>query len=353
MLRILEIGGGTGGTTSFVLPVLPQHCTEYVFTDVSARFTAHAQHKFAQYPFVQFRTLDIERDPIEQGFDPHSFDLIIASDVLHATKDLRKTLDQIKSLLGAGGMVSIVELTRPWLGLTLVFGLLKGWWLFDDDVRHDEPCVSQGTWKSVLQEAGFTGTVCIADCPAADSAQHSVIVACGPQLAVSPALSPQELGDSRTWVLIADRGAAGCPSVGAELGTRLRERGNAVIEVTQGAEFRQFDPSRFSIRAGNFDDVRLMMESVGKRAAHLAGIVHLCSLDAETAEAMTSDALASSANLGCVGALQLIQAVAATDGLIVDGIWLVTRSAQAIDGGAATNSGGAISAVGAGQGRHQ
>ena len=335
-LRILEIGGGTGGTTSFVLPVLPQHCTEYVFTDVSARFTAHAQHKFAQYPFVQFRTLDIERDPIEQGFDPHSFDLIIASDVLHATKDLRKTLDQIKSLLGSGGMVSIVELTRPWLGLTLVFGLLKGWWLFDDDVRRDEPCVSQGTWKSVLQEAGFTGTVCIADCPEADSAQHSVIVACGPQLAVSPTLSPQELGESRTWVLIADRGSAGCPSVGAELGTRLRERGDAVIEVTQGAEFRQFDPSRFSIRAGNFDDVRLLMESVGKRAAHLAGIVHLCSLDAETAEAMTSDALASSANLGCVGALQLIQAVAATDGLIVDGIWLVTRSAQAIDGGAAT-----------------
>ena len=190
-LRILEIGGGTGGTTSFVLPVLPQHCTEYVFTDISPRFTAHAQYKFAQYPFVQCRTLDIERDPIEQGFDLHSFDLIIASDVVHATKDLRKTLNQIKSLLGAGGMVSIVELTRPWLGLTLVFGLLKGWWLFDDDVRRDEPCVSQETWKSLLQDAGFTDTVCIADCPEADSAQHSVILARGPQLALSPALSPQ------------------------------------------------------------------------------------------------------------------------------------------------------------------
>ncbi len=335
-LRILEIGGGTGGTTSFILPVLPQHCTEYVFTDISARFTAHAQHKFAQYPFLKCRTLDIERDPVEQGFDPHSFDLIIASDVLHATKDLRKTLDQIKSLLGSGGMVSIVELTRPWLGLTLVFGLLKGWWLFDDEVRQDEPCVSQGTWKSLLQDAGFTGTVCIADCPEADSAQHSVIVACGPQLATSPALSPQELGESRTWVLIADRGAAGCPSVGAELGVKLRERGDAVIEVTQGAEFRRFDASRFSIRAGNFDDVRLLMESVGRQASHLAGIVHLCSLDAETTEAMTSDALASSANLGCVGALQLIQAAAATDGLVVDGIWLVTRSAQAVDGGGTT-----------------
>ncbi len=78
-----------------------------MFTDVSPRFTAHAQHKFAQYPFVQYRTLDIERDPIEQGFDAHSFDLIIASDVLHATQDLRKTLDRVKQLLGSGGTVAI------------------------------------------------------------------------------------------------------------------------------------------------------------------------------------------------------------------------------------------------------
>jgi acyl transferase domain-containing protein/acyl carrier protein len=335
-LRILEIGGGTGGTTSFVLPVLPHHCTEYVFTDVSARFTAHAQYKFSQFPFVQCRTLDIESDPVEQGFDPNSFDLIIASDVLHATKDLRKTLHQIKALLGSGGMVSIVELTRPWLGLTLVFGLLKGWWLFDDDVRQDEPCISQAMWKNVLQDAGFTDTVCVADCPEPDSAQHSVIVARGPQLALSPALSPKELGESRTWVLFSDRGTAGCPSIGAELGARLRAREDAVIEVTQGTEFRRLDPSKYSIRAGEPDDVKLVMASVCRQAPRLAGIVHLCSLDAEATEAMTSKALPSSVNLGSVGALQLIQAVAATDGLAVDGVWLVTRSAQAIgDGDAA------------------
>ncbi len=115
-LRVLEIGGGTGGMTSFVLPVLPEHCTEYVFTDVSPRFIPHAQQKFAQYPFVQCRMLDIERDPLEQGFDAHSFDLIVASDVLHATKDLRQTLDRVKQLLGSGGTLVLLEMTRPWLG---------------------------------------------------------------------------------------------------------------------------------------------------------------------------------------------------------------------------------------------
>ena len=126
-LRVLEIGGGAGGTTGFILSVLPEHCTEYVFTDASERFTTNAQHKFAQYPFAQFRTLDLARSPLEQGFDLNSFDLIIASGGLHAAKDLRKTLDHVKQLLGSAGMLAIAEPTHPWLYLTLICGLPKGW----------------------------------------------------------------------------------------------------------------------------------------------------------------------------------------------------------------------------------
>ena len=37
-LRILEIGAGTGGTTTYVVPVLPSDRTEYVYTDVSPLF---------------------------------------------------------------------------------------------------------------------------------------------------------------------------------------------------------------------------------------------------------------------------------------------------------------------------
>ena len=336
-LRILEIGGGTGGTTGFVLPVLPEHCTEYVFTDISPRFTAHAQHRFSRYPFAEFRTLDIEHDPLEQGFDAHSFDLIIASDVLHATKDLRRTLDHIKQLLGSGGTVAIVELTRPWLFLTLIFGLLKGWWLFDDDVRSGEPCISQEGWKSLLHDAGFSGTVCIADCPAFDDAQHSLILARGPQLTASPTLAPQAATESRTWLLFADDGAAGRPSVGAELALKLRERGDTVIQVMHGAELQQCDASSFRMRAGNADDIRRLMEIIGNRASRLAGIVHLWSLDAQATESMTNDALVSSARLGCVAVMQLVQALATMDRSVVDNIWLVTHAAQPLEGRAAAH----------------
>src|SRR5438270_11390 len=34
-LRVLEVGGGTGGVTAAIIPLLPPHCTEYTFTDLS------------------------------------------------------------------------------------------------------------------------------------------------------------------------------------------------------------------------------------------------------------------------------------------------------------------------------
>src|SRR5262249_18482681 len=54
-LRILEIGAGTGGTTSFILPSLPPDQTEYVFTDISPLFIAQAQEKFAAFPFLRYQ----------------------------------------------------------------------------------------------------------------------------------------------------------------------------------------------------------------------------------------------------------------------------------------------------------
>jgi NADPH:quinone reductase-like Zn-dependent oxidoreductase len=94
--------------------------------------------------------------------------------------------------------------------------------------------------------------------------------------------------------------------------------------------------SGFIIRAGNIDDMHRLMDSVRRRTPRLIGIVHLLSLDIETNEAMTSETLTSTARLGCVGVLHLLQALATAEGLAVDAIWLVTRAAQPIDDRAGT-----------------
>jgi acyl transferase domain-containing protein/aryl carrier-like protein len=338
-LRVLEIGGGTGGMTSFVLSVLPEHCTEYVFTDISALFIAHAQRKFARYPFVQYRPLDIERDPAEQGFEAHSFDLIIASDVLHATQNLPRTLDRMKHLLGSGGTLILLEPTRPGLGMTLIFGLLKGWWLFEDDgIRCDEPCINQEKWKGLLTEAGFSAPLCIADCPDAEHAQHSVIIARAPELALSPALAPQGAAPPDTdegtkiWIVFAEAGTGARPSVGAALANELREHGGRIVVVKRGDEFQRCARDAYTCRPGKPNDMRRLLDAIGRESLHLAGIIHLWSLDADISEQASADDWVSSARVGCVGALHLIQALATTDGLAVDGLWLVTRAAQPLAG---------------------
>ena len=85
-LRILEIGAVTGFATKKALsnlksPTGVRMYSRYVFTDVSPGFMAKAQEKFRDEENIEYQTLDIGQAPVEQGFEPHSFDLIIASNV--------------------------------------------------------------------------------------------------------------------------------------------------------------------------------------------------------------------------------------------------------------------------------
>ena len=90
---------------------------------------------------------------------------------------------------------------------------------------------------------GFTDTVCIADCPDADSAQHSVILARGPRAPAAEVRRPEAAEAPQTWLLFADAGAADRPSAAAELARRLEERGDGVIRVTHGTDFDRAEPA--------------------------------------------------------------------------------------------------------------
>lgn len=105
-----------------------------------------------------FQPLDIRRAPSEQGFKPNSYDLIAASNVLHATPNLEVTLSNVRSLLKPGGRLIVIEIAhREHTRVGFIFGLFPDWWAGHDDGRVLEPFISYDEWDKVLRRTGFSG----------------------------------------------------------------------------------------------------------------------------------------------------------------------------------------------------
>lgn len=109
---------------------------------------------------MDFRTLNIAADPVLQGFEPGSYDLIIASHVLHATENLQRSLANVRCLLKPEGRLLLLETTNPdSIRLGFIFGLLNDWWapLLHEGRSMHSPCLPRDQWDIQLKAAGFSG----------------------------------------------------------------------------------------------------------------------------------------------------------------------------------------------------
>jgi len=186
-LQFLEIGAGTGATTSAVLPVLPAGRVTYHFTDVSDLFLDRARQKFAAYPFVRYGLLDVEKDGLAQGYGSGQFDVIIAANVIHATRSLSETLQNVRRLLSPQGVLVLFEVTthQPWFDITT--GLIEGWQSFGDDLRADSPLLSAAQWETLLRAEGYPAVAIFPEAGSpAEIMGESVILARPPAEMESP-----------------------------------------------------------------------------------------------------------------------------------------------------------------------
>lgn len=161
-MRVLEIGAGTGGATMPLLEKMEHNnrllLDRYTYTDISSGFFERARTKFGKWSsHMDFKTLDISRDPLSQGFAPHSFDLIVASIVLHATPLIDTTVAHARKLLKPMGRLVLMELTAVTPAQNAIFGTLEGWWMAQDG-RQDGPLLTVPEWDTVLRRHGFNGT---------------------------------------------------------------------------------------------------------------------------------------------------------------------------------------------------
>ena len=318
-LRILEIGAGTGSTTSYLLPQLPAAQTEYVFTDISPRFTIQAQQKFNSYPFVRYQVFDVEQAPAAQGLPSGQFDLIVAANVLHATRDLRQSLEHIQQLLAPGGMLLLLESTAAASWVDLIFGLTEGWWRFSDsDIRSTHPLISANRWEALLTAGGYEQAVSIAP----DKAQYPALA----QQALLVARRPPAAAAGR-WLIFTDESG-----VGQHLATLLQAKDQVCTLVTPGATLEQVSAQTWRLNPDSAADFRELLVKMADDSRALRGVAHLWSLDAAPAGRLTSDALLAAARRGVGSALYLVQALAAAGFDPAPTLWLATRQAQPVDG---------------------
>ncbi|TRX53351.1 acyltransferase domain-containing protein [Fulvivirga sp. M361] len=156
-INILEVGAGRGELTQALLPMLKGANVHYYFTDIGQTFVQNARKKWADtYDFVSFKQFDICDDPSGQGFEPFSFDLILAFDVIHSTPSLADTISNLHHLLVPGGWMGFIENTSSLRLVNLVWGLADGWWEFTDhEIRTTTPLVNAATWLKVMEMMDF------------------------------------------------------------------------------------------------------------------------------------------------------------------------------------------------------
>ena len=201
--NILEIGAGTGGLTLPVLQALSGNTginprfSNYDYTDISAGFFETAKGKFSEWSdLMSFKKFDVESDAAAQGVQTGTYDLIVACDVLHATRSMDVTMANVRKLLKPDGYVLIVEGTRDTPHCSLIFGTLPGWWLGmymyqarptschltsssgQEEARRLSPKLTVESWRALLKRTGFNDfAACLQDHPAGSSHIYSAMLA--------------------------------------------------------------------------------------------------------------------------------------------------------------------------------
>ncbi|CAL8093609.1 unnamed protein product [Orchesella dallaii] len=242
-LRILEVGAGTGCHTGLFLDVMHQKDIpfEYTYTDVSAAFFNKAEVKFEKHvKNMVFKKLDIEMDPLVQGFSPQYYDMIVAAEVIHATKNICQTLANLRFLMREGATIHIVETTKPDRRLTFIFGLLDGYWKFEDhELRPDHVTLSPEKWEHALNSCGFKSAVAI---PCYGGVHSTVVAVASPDYYVDGVQQflPAIWSAERVWLIFGDDSLLCKSLVG-----KLENFGRQVIVLTREESLDQLKQRDF------------------------------------------------------------------------------------------------------------
>jgi SAM-dependent methyltransferase len=168
-LKILEIGAGVGSGSEALLSQFDQRgllprIERYLITEPNAFFRRRAERELSKlYPHLplEWGALDLNLSWDAQGVGAHEFDLVYAVNVLHVSKDLLFSLNQVRSTLKDQGWLIIGECLRPYpnqpMYPELMFQILESFTdvQIDPEIRPNPGFLTAGQWRRAFNRAGF------------------------------------------------------------------------------------------------------------------------------------------------------------------------------------------------------
>lgn len=162
-MRVLELGSGSTKTTVATVKALvnsagERNYSKYVYTAQNEETIQLASKALEAYENIEYKILDISKDPKSQDFDLSSFDLIIANRTLHMSSHIQDTFQNIHKLIKPSGRLLIQELSPSANFYKFVMGFTPEWWGDTEDDRMDERLHEVHQWHDLLLDAGFSGS---------------------------------------------------------------------------------------------------------------------------------------------------------------------------------------------------
>lgn len=321
-LRILEIGAGTGGTTTWLLSelsTLPADQVIYTFSDTSEAALQQAQQKYQQYSFMRYQLLDSERDLLQQGFEVHGYDLIVATNAFSSSSDRLTTLCQIRQLLASQGLLALLAEADPLSPAPLLItGLLTS---------SPLPVLTAQEWVDTLKAAGFSEAEGIKSSkPRRDV---SLFLARGPEAAQpdeASAGSSSYALPGRKWLLFADTNG-----VAAGLAEKITAAGEVALLVEKGGDYEQISDHHFVVRPGSIENMQRLLEALNTQGLLGEHIVYLWGTERLDEEQIKADALRSTVVTESWGVVSLVQCLVKGEWHPLPRLWVITAGAQAPD----------------------
>ncbi|KAI1087949.1 putative polyketide synthase [Rostrohypoxylon terebratum] len=213
-LTVLEVGAGTAGVTRQVIAALQGFEAEtgqtrfahYAFTDMSSG-SVEVISGFEEFQDrrgrLSFQILTLDRDPVEEGFETGSWDLIIAAGEIHDRPRLKETMLYLRSLLRPRGILVVADFVTTGSGFIDVSGDGAGCserWNHSGRETNNQPGLlkREQHWDQLMRQTGFSGTELTIGNSGPQACQHG-------KLLVTSAIAEHDENVQQSTVLVPGR----------------------------------------------------------------------------------------------------------------------------------------------------